>query len=243
MQLRVLVELETALCSDAQNLETLWSTPWLLWLADLLSALPVRDVPSTDDDRAAMVVREQTLHILRRALLFELARKTGLAALRAVPEHAHLQMLAVEVTLAYFERRPCLAEAEASGRAASCGNSLFEGVGAASRGATSIMGRADIVVKQLYALMQLALDLEPPPALLARMFETINALSTQNAPAVRSTMKSVGMFDLRDSLLVALLRPPALPPMAPWSSSAHSADGVESSRARALERASFLRRM
>jgi hypothetical protein len=237
--MRVLVELEVALCSDAANLEALWATPWLVWLDDLLGALPVADTPANDDDRAALVVRQQALHLLRRAMLFELGRKTGLAALRAVPELGQLQLLAVDVTLAYFERRPCL-DNDATQQSAS--SEAMAGVGAAGRGATSIVGRADLVVKQLYALMQLALEQEPAPALLARLFDTINALSTQNAPSVRATMKSCGMFELRDALLIALLRPPALPPMAPWSSLAHSADGVESSRARALERASFLRR-
>ena len=56
-------------------------------------------------------MRQQLVHLLRRAMLFELARKTTLGALRAIVERPHTQILACEAALDYIERRPCLADA------------------------------------------------------------------------------------------------------------------------------------
>ncbi|EFA76742.1 hypothetical protein PPL_09493 [Heterostelium album PN500] len=65
---------------------------------------------------------------------------------------------------------------------------------------------ADIIVKNLVLYFKTLEDIAVPPDISMRILNTINQLAVHNTSVIRATMKSNGLFDHRDMLIIQLLR-------------------------------------
>eukprot|EP01116_Phalansterium_solitarium_P016958 TRINITY_DN4056_c0_g1_i5.p1 TRINITY_DN4056_c0_g1~~TRINITY_DN4056_c0_g1_i5.p1 ORF type:complete len:410 (-),score=181.23 TRINITY_DN4056_c0_g1_i5:607-1836(-) len=111
-------------------------------------------------------------------MLFDVARKgSQLAKLKETVDD-QLQLQAIIAVLEHYEAHPALAEAAAPD-----------------------------VVANLVQLFRLVDDIDDLPSRLCRrMIDVINTIAWQNTSAVRAVLKSKGVFDIRDMLILRFMR-------------------------------------
>ncbi|GAM25725.1 hypothetical protein SAMD00019534_089000 [Acytostelium subglobosum LB1] len=65
---------------------------------------------------------------------------------------------------------------------------------------------ANDIIKNLVLYFKTLEDIAVPPVTSMRILNSINQLAFHNTPSIRASMKSNGLFDLRDTLIIQLLR-------------------------------------
>ncbi|RKP27965.1 hypothetical protein SYNPS1DRAFT_26411 [Syncephalis pseudoplumigaleata] len=118
--------------------------------------------------------------IAQRLMVFDMARRVSVVGRLkgAVAENETFQRQLIDDVLAYYERRPCLDAAT-----------------------------APEVLKNLAVLYRHLDEYQPPnAAIYLRFAGCINQLACHNAAATRNIMKTMGLFHIRDALIINLLQ-------------------------------------
>ncbi len=184
LQMQWLLETERLL--DPHNMDILWNTPWLDWMLDYIQTLT-----ALEDDKNAPRILTQLFSIIQKMVLYDIARKSSqLSKLKDMVENEHFQVQVLESIIDYYEANPCLPQEQATDIITNLAQlyKYVEDIEISSRGTV-----------HLYLSHSLLLVCK-------RVIDSINTLVCQNTSFVRATMKNRGLFELRDNLIIRMLR-------------------------------------
>eukprot|EP01132_Coremiostelium_polycephalum_P007664 gene7664-9429_t len=191
--LPVLSEFEKLL--DSINMEILWNQPWFEWIYNFIdfSYINNNNNSSTIDQQQQQqlvqyhsfqltksnLVYSKLLSICKKMVIYDITKKTSkIIKLKEICiDYEEFYVDIVDTIISYFEKDYVLPANESTD-----------------------------IIKNLVTYYKSLEDIEVPPEISMRILNSINELAFHNTPAIRATMKSNGLLDIRDNLIILLLR-------------------------------------